>query len=103
MKKSSNDVRSKGEECHEGGESQRTHVCNLDEDPDVDGDHDHCVEECQQLGDHDLVIRLHEDAREDKDANEGEVEDQAVGVCHVEGEGEGTDEHENNAAWSDEG
>ena len=103
MKESSNDVRSKGEECHQGGECQRTHVRDLDEDSDVNSDHDHCIEECQQLGDHDLVIRLHEDASEDKDANEDEVEDEAVGVGHVEGEGEGTNEHENNAAWSDEG
>ena len=103
MKESSNDVRSKGEECHHGGECQRTHVRDLDEDSDVNSDHDHCIEECQQLGDHDLVIRLHEDAGEDKDANEDEVEDEAVGVGHVEGKGEGPNKHKNNAAWPDEG
>ena len=103
MKEGSNDVRCKSEKSHQGSEGQRTHFRNLDKDPDVHRDHDHRVEESQQLGDHDLVVGLHEDAGEDKDADEDEVEDQAVRVRQVEGERESTDKHENDAAWSDEG
>ena len=70
MKEGSNDVRCKSEKSHQGSEGQRTHFRNLDKDPDVHRDHDHRVEESQQLGDHDLVVGLHEDAGEDKDADE---------------------------------
>ena len=103
MKERSNYVRCKSEKSHQGSEGQRTHFRDLDKDPDVHRNHDHRVEEGQQLGDHDLVVGLHEDAGEDKDADEDEVEDQAVRVWQVEGERESTDKHENDAAWSDEG
>lgn len=72
------------------------------EDSDVDSNHDDGIEQCEDLGHHDLHVRLEEEAGQHKDTNEHNVEDEAVDVGQAKGQGESTHKHEDNAAGSDD-